>query len=326
MLERNRNAAWGARLGFGALLFVCSEWIVWQTPLDFGPLEWLGIAAITLALAALALDLIARFHVNDLTGLLFVAGLYGLVDATLISHITTRDLPLSLIVRPLGTLPLAFLLALGAFVWLAGRRVPVPLVAGVALVAGLAWGVWIRWFPIVSDEPVSAPSLGTALVAVGIGLALGGLIRWAGPPLAITRREDWLLAAPEAAAMGIILLAGLVWGAVQDLIDALGVVIVAMLSAYLLMLLYMTTPTRRPPSLLGAISPPRRPALAPWLAAIGAFLAAGWIGHALPGEGDGALQSDLLFGALTAFGVVWLPVASIVAGVRAVVQMARDGF
>lgn len=326
MLERIRNGAWGARLSFGALLLVCSEWVVWQTPLDFTPVEWLGIAAITLALAAFALDLIARCHVNDVTGLLFVAGLFGLVDATLISHITARDLPLSLIVRPLGALPLAFLLALGAFAWLAGARASLPLVAGVMLVAGLAWGVWIRWFPVVSDEPVSAPSPGTALIAVGIGLAACGLIRWAWPPLALARREDWLLAPPEAAPLGLVLVAALAWGAAQDLIDGLGLGITVMLVAYLLMLLYMTMPTRRPPSLLGAITPPRRPALAPWLAAIAVFLAAGWVGHALPGEGDSSLQSDVLFGALTVFGAVWLPVASMVAGARAVVQMARDGF
>jgi len=325
MLERGLNGAWGARLSFGALLLVCSEWIVWQTPLDFTLAEWLGIAAITLALAALTLDLIARCHVNDLTGLLFVAGLHGLVDATLISHITTRDLPLSLIVRPLGALPLAFLLALGAFIWLAGGRVPPLLAAAVALISGLAWGVWFRWFPVVSDEPVSEAALGTALAAVGIGLTACGLIRWAWPPLAMARREDWLLAPPEAAGVGIVLLAALAWGASRDLIDGLGLVITVVLAAYLLMVLAMTS-TRRSPSLLEAITPPRRPALASWLIVVGMFLAAGWLGHALPGDGDSSVQSDVLFDALTLFGVLWLPLASIAAGVRAVVQMARQGF
>ena len=256
MLERGLNGAWGARLSFGALLLVCSEWIVWQTPLDFTLAEWLGIAAITLALAALTLDLIARCHVNDMTGLLFVAGLHGLVDATLISHVTARDLPLSLIVRPLGALPLAFLLALGAFIWLAGGRVPPLLAAAVALISGLAWGVWFRWFPVVSDEPVSEAALGTALAAVGIGLAACGLIRWAWPPLAMARREDWLLAPPEAAG-GIVLLAALAWGASQDLIDGLGLVITVVLAAYPLMVHHDAT--RRSPSLLEVITLPRRP-------------------------------------------------------------------
>lgn len=326
MLEHIRNGAWGARLSFGALLLVCSEWVVWQTPLDFTLLEWLGIAAIAVALAALTLDLIARFHINDATGALFVAGLYGLLDATLISHITARDLPLSLIVRPLGAQPLAFLLALGAFMWLAGGRAPLAAVAGVALIAGLAWGVWIRWFPVVSDEPIPAVSVSTGLAAAGIGLAACGLLRWIWPPLAIARREDWLLERPEAAAAGGVLLGALVWGAAQDLIDAPGLLIVAMLGTYLLMLLNMTLPARRPPSLLGTITPPRRPALIPWLGAVAIFLAAGWIGHALPGSGDRSVQSDVLFGGLTVFGAAWLPAASIVAGVRTFVQLAREGF
>ena len=118
MLERGRNGAWGARLSFGALLLVCSEWIVWQTPLDFTLAEWLGIAAITLALAALTLDLIARCHVNDLTGLLFVAGLHGLVHATLIS--LTR----AIAVEPIAARWTLRTSGLGAFIWLAGDVPP----------------------------------------------------------------------------------------------------------------------------------------------------------------------------------------------------------
>jgi hypothetical protein len=49
------------------------------------------------------------------------------------------------------------------------------------------------------------------------------------------------------------------------------------------------------------------------------------VGYHLPGSGDSAAQSDLLFGALTGVGIVWLPVVSSVIGVRAFIQLAREG-
>ncbi|MEL7674765.1 MAG: hypothetical protein AAGU78_13570, partial [Chloroflexota bacterium] len=111
---RPKGAAWGARLSFAALLLVASELIVWQRPAEYGPLDWLALIAVYLALAAIALDLVARLRAADAPSLLLVAGVYGLANGTLIGHVATRDLPVSLIVRPLGAQPLAFLAALGA--------------------------------------------------------------------------------------------------------------------------------------------------------------------------------------------------------------------
>ena len=84
-LVRGRLSGWGTRLSFGALLLIFSEWIVWQTPTDFGPVEWAALAVIYLALAAIMLDLIARLNVNDVFGLLLVAGLYGLAVGWLVT-------------------------------------------------------------------------------------------------------------------------------------------------------------------------------------------------------------------------------------------------
>ena len=78
MLEllRDRLSGWGARLSFGALLLVFSEWIVWQTPTTYDGLEWLALAAVYLALSGIMLDLIARLNANDVFSLLLLAGLY----------------------------------------------------------------------------------------------------------------------------------------------------------------------------------------------------------------------------------------------------------
>lgn len=321
-----RGAAWGARASFAALLLVCSEWIVWQTPTRFGPLDWLGLAALYLALAAASLDLIARFGVREPLGLLLVAGLYGLLNATLISAVTARDLPLSLLGRPLGAQPLAFLAAFGAFRVLSSGRATGPLDFLIALGGGLAWGVWMRWFPLVADEPVPAARSGEALTALTILLVACGVLRAILPPGSPHRAQGWRLTAPEGALAGGVLAAALALGAARDAIDGTAVSLVIALGSFLVALLYTSALLRGPASLLDAVTPPHRPNLVAWLVLIVPFLVAGWIGYHLPGDGVSSPQSDLLFGGLTVFALVWPPLVSALIGARVVATLAREGW
>lgn len=322
---RERLSGWGARLSFGAVLLVASEWIVWQTPTRFSALEWIGLAVLYLALAAIMLDLVTRLNVSEVFSLFLLAGIYGLVDATLISHVTARDLPISLIVRPLSMQPLAFMVALAAFRILASGRATGPLDFLAALGIGLVWGVWVRWFPEVSDEPIPAVKIGTALAALAVGLVACGALRYIVPPADIYRREAWLLTRVEWLLSGGITLAALVLGLAQKDITRPGLGIVVALGSFMAAVLYATVPLRRGASFLAAITPPRRPNPAAWLVVIVPFLVAGWVGYSLPGSGSHSTQSDLLFGALTGFGIVWPPAVSTMVGVRAFVQLAREG-
>ncbi len=323
---RERGTAWGARASFAALLLVCSEWIVWQTPTRFGTLDWLGIAAVYLALAAASLDLIARSGVREPLGLLLVAGLYGLLNATLISGVTARDLPLSLLGRPLGAQPLAFLAAFGAFRVLSSGRATGPLDFLIALGGGLAWGVWVRWFPLVADEPVPASRSGEALTALAILLAACGVLRAVLPPGNPRRIQEWRLGAPEWALVGGVLAAALAVDAARDAVDGAAISIMIALGGFLATLLYASAVQRGPASLLDAMTPPRRPNLAAWLVVIAPFLAAGWVGYHLPGNGTSSPQSDLLFGGLTVFALVWPPLVSVLIGVRVVSALVREGW
>ncbi len=320
-----RLTGWGARLGFGAVLLVFSEWGVWQTPTDFSAAEWIGIGAVYLALAAVALDLIARFSIRDVLSVFLLAGLYGLVDATLISHITAHDLPLSLIIRPLAAQPLAFMGALGAFWILASGRATGPLDLLVAGGVGLMWGVWVRWFPVVSDQPLPAVAASTALAALGIGLLVCMLLRFAVPPADLYQRDDWLLLPVEWLVVGGTLIIALVAGTSRDLIEPEAVLLLAMMGGFLVSVLFVSGAIRPGDSLLARITPPRRPNPAAWLIVVVAALVAGWIGYHLPGSGEGSLQSDVLFGALTGFGLVWPPVVSTIIGVRAFTLLSRRG-
>ncbi|MBN1202051.1 MAG: hypothetical protein JXJ20_09365 [Anaerolineae bacterium] len=321
---RDRLTGWGARLSFGALLLVFSEWVVWQTPTEYDLLEWGALAAIYLALAAVMLDLIARFNASDIFSLLLVAGIYGLINATLISHITTRDLPLSLIMRPLSAQPLAFLGALAAFQVLASGRATGPFDFVIALGVGLVWGVWVRWFPVTSEESIPTVDIGPALLALLIGLLACALIRYLVPRAAIYRREDWQLLPAEWWIVGGVLAFTAVIGNYQGYITNAGLALAGLLAGFMVITLYTTLPMRRDAFYLASVTPPRRPNPAAWLILIIPFLLAGWIGYSLPGSGDQSPQSDLLFGALMGFGIVWLPAVSTVIGVRAFIQLARE--
>ena len=120
------------------------------------------------------------------------------------------------------------------------------------------------------------------------------------------------------------LVAALAIGLSRNEIGGMGAGIVLTLVAYLLGTLFATRNLRSARSPLDAIAPPHAPNAIAWLAMIALFLAAGWIGYALPGSGDHSTQGDLLIGLLTAFGVLWLPVVSALVGVRAFVQLARE--
>lgn len=324
-LMRDQLPVWRARLVFAAVLLVCSEWIVWQSPLDFSALEWLGWTAVYVALAAIMLDLLVRLRVGEVFSLLLLAGVYGLLNATLISHIATRDLPFSLIVRPLAAQPLAFMGALAAYQVLTSGRATGPRDLGVTLIVGVVWGVWVRWFPVVSDDPVPLAERGDALGALGIALVALMTLATVLPADQPRYRAQWLLTPIEWALAGGVLLAALVIGVSNGTVGGLGSLIVLSLIGFMLVVLVMTLPMRAPESLLDTITPPRRPHLMAWLILVIGFLVAGAVGYSLPGSGDSSLQSDLVFGMLTGFGVVWPPAVSAVIGVRAFTQLSRHG-
>lgn len=322
---RHRLHGWRVRLIFGALLLVFSELVIWQTPTQFDALEWAGLALLYLALAAAALDLIERVHAHDVFSLLLIAGLYGLANATLISHITTRDLPISLLVRPLAAQPLAFLGAVAALRLLLSGRPSGPLQFLAALAAGALWGIWVRWLPVVSDEPVPAVDLDTALAVTGIGLGACALLSLLLRPGAPGTAHGWRLGPVEWAIVLAVVLAALALGLSGGAIDRGGVGIVVALMVFMAVIVQVTLAMRPRRSLLDAITPPRAPNLPAWLVLVVPFLLAGWVGYSLPGSGDNSAQSDLLFGMLTGFGLVWLPGVSMVVGVRAFIQIAREG-
>ncbi len=315
-----RWAVWRVRAIFAAVLLVFSEWVVWQQPLAFGAATWLAWAALYLAFAALSLDLLVRFRANEPLSLLLLAGVYGLLNATLISHITTRDLPVSLIVRPLAAQPLAFLAALATLRLLLGNRHARWRSLATAALGGLGWGVWVRWLPHVSDDPLPTTNALTAMVALGGAAALLGALSQCASPKWPRRREAWLLGELEWWAVGAALTVALGAGMRQGALESEGLSVAIGLTAFLLLVLALTPLLRTERTLLDALTPPHRPALGRWAAVALVFLALGWVGLHV----ESARSSDVLFGLLMAFGALWPPTVSMAVGMQAITMLSRQ--
>ncbi|MBZ0307022.1 MAG: hypothetical protein K8I82_13210, partial [Anaerolineae bacterium] len=187
---------WVIRLYFAFVLLICGELIGWQQASTYGLQEWVLVFLIYVTSAALLLDVISRWHVDNFLTLLLAAGIFGLIEGTLVS-LAARDadtVGIGLVFRPMGLEVLMFLLAFWMFrLLLSGRQAGAReflLMAGV----GAIWGVWVRWFPELEYDR-SSPALSESLPFLLAALLLAGFI-----PLAFRFRPvNWQLSVYELA-------------------------------------------------------------------------------------------------------------------------------
>lgn len=322
---RERVSVWLIRLiaGMGLLLFSEIGW--WSNnPPAYGPAEWATVAVVYLALGALALDLIVRFRVADVFGLLLVGGIYALIDAALLTQSAFAALPLSLVSRALGLHVLGVAVpSLLLLRWLLDGKGFIPWRLTVLGVIGFAWGVWLRGYPALPANAFPAPSLAVALAFIVGGLAvLGALIRLArravissGAALCL-RRWEWIVVG------GVLLALFLLTQPMAGLPDAAAPIVGALLG-YLIGALYVQRGPG-PASLLDAIAPPCSASLPLYLVYAGALVLLVIAGYALAEEGVESVLFQNLTTLFAAFGIAWLPVVSLVLGVRAYRRLSRE--
>ncbi len=330
MAQRLMSGPLSFRLLFAALLLFGGEALVWPHIGGRGPLDWaLALVGYGL-LATLWLDLTIRYRVRDLFGLMAQAGFYALLAALLIHpQYSYADLPTSLMTRVMGAQALIALEMGGLLIALTSSRrraqQVAPLLIG-AVVVGLAWGSWLRWWPPDQELPPVELSL---LLVVGIGGVVG--------ILALTLLNARLTQATPVDSLR--LSRGELGGVVIGLLVMLGVRLLQgvvdpgalLVSALLLLLCWailwfrgrekgatlldrcFPTPDHRPPQL---------PVL---VAAAILFLVISVIAFQAPRLGFGEVDQLRFIGVgFTAYGLAWLPTVSLVLGGRAFMRQISE--
>jgi hypothetical protein len=320
-------APWSIRFLLAACLLFGSEILLWTNPPGRDITDWLLLLPGYLALATLLLDLILRYRVRDLTGAMLLAGVYGLLASLLLNPQTALvDLSYTLVTRVMGGHTLLGLEMIGLFLALTGgRRGTRSLLVAGAGVVGLAWGIWVRWFPVLDARPFGEVALATML-AYGAGglIVIYILFRLAAGKSASMTPGDVRLSWRAFGLLVIVLLLLFVVRLLQGAIDVASLIAIPALLALCLVILWFRKSARQDTLLDGRI--PVRPLPLVWMLAAGAFFfAMSVLVYSLPLiEAANLNQLTLIILGFTAYGMGWLPLICLVLGVRAAARLTRE--
>ena len=317
-------SSWSIRLLLAALLFFCSEILLWTNPPNRNLLDWLLLIVGYVALSALLLEIAARYRLRDVYGLLMLAGIYGMANGLILNpHSALIDVPRTLISRAMGAHAFAGLIGLALFFGLAkgsfrSRRTLIAALV-IAVIVGIGWGTWAHWSPVeFGSLDESAP--GTLALYTGIGvvliiLALLGVRRYGGESTDLSLdRRGWAFTL-------MVLMGLLVLHLLQGEADLLSLTVIVTLSAFSIMIIWFQK-RKKGVTLLDNVGN-ASPAWASLALLIVGFAVAGAVGYSLP-RGDVTNDPLALISALfTAYGLIWLPAVSIVLGARAFSRQAR---
>ncbi len=285
---------------------------------------WLTRAILILALTVALLDVVERFQIGELFGLLVVAGLYGLLNGALIARSAFVNLPASLVTRALGVQTLAAIMGLLWLSWMLDGRGFLPTRGVVLAAVGLLSGIWLRWYPLLPANAFPVPPLSAALLMLILSLAILGLLiqlaRWLPPEPEWSFRLGW--------GGWTLVIAGLMlafWSAARaGAIDAADGALLGALLGYLVMLLFFLRGRTRQP-FFRRVVPPGPVSLPVYLLYGALVILPAAVGYSLPGDGPEGLPLVAMTACITIFGVTWLPGISLGIGLRAYIQLFRQG-
>jgi hypothetical protein len=314
------------RLLLAALLAFGSEVLAWTNPVAHTQLDWLLRIPAYLILSAFLLDLIARYRVRDLFGVLVLAGIYALLYALVINPVYAfSDIPRTLVTRVMGAQALIAAEMIGLFLALAGganRRAGRRLLVG-SVVVGLAWGLWVRWWPEAEGYPLVSSLTMLAYGVAGLGLIGAALF------LAARRSQDVVpnhlrLSRVQWGIAFLGLLALLVIQVFRGGVDGGGVFLSALILALCGVIVWFRGRAKGETLLDGRI--PVQPApVSTLIPALILFFAAAIATYNLPFIQVGAVTSLTFIGlGFTAYGLAWLPTISLVLGARSYLRQASQ--
>ncbi len=310
-------AVWMVRLQLAVCLGFGSEVLLW-TDVARAWWLWLPLIAGYVAIAALLLDLLVRFQVRELFGLLVLAGIYALLASwSLNPAATLQDLPIHLMTRVMGAQFAAGVAGIGLFIVLLGANPPKAALVALSGVVGALWGIWVSGHHVVFSDVTQAVSLASILIGGTIGTA-AVLAMWAASTRAGGLNAKMLrLSHVEWVAVVVALVLLLVmWATLgTDIVNAMPSIVALLLYCVLALWFQANSDAT---NWLDHLSPMRTASGLWLLIAAVVFLGAGATTFQLsaPTEASPGLLAALsiAFGTL---GLVWLPAVSLVLGLRA---------
>jgi hypothetical protein len=320
-------STWLVRLLFAAILMFGSEILVWVNPPGRSLLDWLLLIPGYILLAALILDLTVRYRVRDLFGALVLTGVYSLLAALVINpQYAFLDMPRTFITRVLGAHALLATEMLGLFLVLTGgsnKRARRFLFLG-CLIVGVAWGIWVRWWPL--DEGYGLVDMSTMLFYGAAGIIIIGALLAVIPARTAYLTPENVRLSRVGWGITFLLLVGLfVLRIFIGIMDVGGVILAAILLVICGAILWFRERPKGETLLDGHI-PIQPPLLASLIVALLIFFAAAIAAYNLPLiQVQQANQLTLIGIGFTAYGLTWLPTVSLVLGMRAYGRQISKG-
>jgi len=174
-MQHNLRAIWLLRGLLAVMLAFGVEILLWTDPPGNTAADWLLKAVTYLALAAITLDLAARYRIRDVYGLMLVVPVFALLAGLLINPgFAHTEFPNTLLTRVLGAIGTFGLFAVGLILTLTDgnnshyRR----LFLGFSGWLGFYWGVWVRWTPELSDLLTDTVTLEKMLLHAALFISL----------------------------------------------------------------------------------------------------------------------------------------------------------
>jgi hypothetical protein len=327
-LITDRLPSWTPRLGFTVLLLTFGEFVAWHQSSTYSLLDWLAVATIYLALTMITLDLIARFQIHDWIGILLIGGIFGIAHSALISLTFYHNIPINIVLHATGLQTLMFMLTYAAFQFLYTNTIPPQPLFIITPILGLGYGISLKWLPHLDSINLPVPELGAALPYTIIALIASALIIFIMRLPAEIKRFDWMLLPMEWVFSGGVIFVTALLRFNGGYIDSpFAFTIALVILAMILLLLWFIHSTQPKQKIEWGIKlAPHQQTIIYWVTMFLPFALAAWLGYQLPGDGKYSLQGTLLFGALIAFGILWLPIVSTLISIRAFSEMGRQQY
>lgn len=308
ILLRPRLPVWRLRLAFGLLMLAFSEMVAWQNPPARQWYEWPLLVILYTCVGAFFLDVVVRFSARSPAAVGLASGVYGLIVSALFHHTAYISFPFGLLLRGLGLQVGVGFLGLMVFILVMRGRQPEPLHLLGAVLTGVAWGIWIHWFPLQETANWGLVTLESAQLWLIIPLvAAGAAFELLVPRFGAVREAQIALTWWEMIAFGAPLFLALLIGLLINAIPALLLLLPAAIGAYCVWALRFQA-AENEPSILAEITF-AAPSFITYVILAGIVLLVGSLSYSLVNGPDSPFGVALYFVVL-GFGTAWLPFAS----------------